>query len=73
MADGPCRLLTLHIPRSCAPVALTLWNYNRPNCETLGLRQISLFVDSQSQPCWQGELHKVQAILLLTGFDPDCV
>lgn len=52
-------LLTILVPSRYAPVTLVVWNYNRPNCETMGWRQISVRLGDDHVPCWQGEVAKV--------------
>lgn len=50
---------TLVLSRRHLPVSLRLWNYNRPNCETAGVREVAIDVGNVEQ--WRGEVPKVRA------------
>jgi len=49
--------MTLCISRRHFPIQLRVWNYNRPNCETEGVKD--LLVALNGQDVWRGQVPKV--------------
>ena len=51
--------VTLCVSRRHFPVQLRIWNYNRPNCETDGVKDLSIEINGRD--VWRGQVPKVSA------------
>lgn len=56
--DNTWPTISIYFTEEIKPAAVRIWNYNRPNCETAGMKEV-VIKDKNNELLWKGCVPKV--------------